>query len=151
METQRAVTFACGHDQVVTLVSSSWPAREDTLAVLRRSLCPACQRIARYEAACACTRRAGLLPLQAPSPEQTALAEIVRASLWGLLCPCRADDPGSQPLATLFNRHTRASFWLALRGWPLYRLNAELVEDLFLALLQPQQPSTSGEQVEESL
>jgi hypothetical protein len=151
MEMQHAVTCACGHDQVVSLVSLSLQVREDILAVLRRSLCPACQRIARYEAALACTQRAGLLPLQAPSPEQTALAEIVRASLWGLLCPCRADGPCSQALAILFNRHVHASFWLALRGWPLYRLTADLVEDVFLALLQPQQLSASGERVGESL
>lgn len=138
MMMQRAVKFACGHDQVVILVSSSVPACEETVAVLRRSSCPDCHRKDRYEAAHACTQRAGLLPLRAASPQQLALAEIVRGSLWELLCPYVTDHPCYQLLVTLFNRQTLASFWLALRGWPLYRLNSELVEYLLLNLLQPQ-------------
>jgi len=148
MAMEQAVTFACGHDQVVFLVSAPL-AREETVAVLRRSLCPLCQRRARYEAAYRRAQRASLLPLRAASPQQAALAEIVRASLWGLVCPCTVERPCCQPLAALFNRHTRASFWLALRGWPLYRFDSELVESLFLTLLQPQ--SRNWEKGEEPL
>ncbi len=146
---QQAVTCACGHIQMVSLVSSSAQACENILTVLRRSLCHRCQRKSRFEAAYACTQRAGLFPLQAASPQQVALAEIVRASLWRVFCPCTAERPCCQLLAALFNRQTRASFWLALRGWPLYRLTPEQMEDLMLKLLQSQSRE-AGKKVEES-
>lgn len=132
---EKTVTFGCGHKGSISLLGTS-QASEETLRLLRRSLCPACQRKSRYAAAHQCAGQVGLLPLQAGCLQHLALAEITRASLWHVLLPSHAGEPSCQLLTGLFNRQLQASFWLAMRGWPMYRANAELVEYLLLGLLQ---------------
>ena len=138
---EKRVTFGCGHTEGVSLLGTP-QAGEDTLRLLRRSLCPACQRKSRYAAACQCAQEAGLLPLQAGCIQHLALAEITRASLWHVLLPSHADEPSGRLLTGLFNRQLQASFWLAMRGWPMYRANAELVQHLLLGLLQQKRGKT---------
>ena len=133
---EKTVTFGCGHTEGVFLLGTP-QAGEDTLRLLRRSLCPACQRKSRYAAACQCAEEARLLPLQAGCIQHLALAEIIRASLWRLLVPSHADEPSCQLLTGLFNRQRQASFWLAMRGWSMYRLTVEQIVSLLLRLLQP--------------
>lgn len=139
---QQVVKHICGDTQVVDLVSLSPRTREEIVWRLRRFSCPTCQRRSRYEAAHQCAEEAGLCPLQARFPQQIALAEIIRASLWRVLLPPEADQQTSQLLAALFNRRSSASFWLALRGPATYRLDPAHVGCLLRSLLQPQRCET---------
>ncbi len=130
---QRKVKYACGDVQIVTLVGTP-PACEDPLRLLRRSLCPTCQRRSRYVAAYQCAVEAGLLPLHADNIQHLALAEIVRASLWRALLPADADDQASQFVVELFNQRLSASFWLSLRGIVIDRLTPTRRGSLLLSL-----------------
>jgi len=132
------VKYACGDTQVIDLLSSSLRTREDILQCLRHTSCPACLRKSRYEDAHRCAEEAGLCPLQAHLPQQLALAEIIRVSLWRALLPQEADQDARHLLAAFFNRRSSASFWLTLRGWAMYQLTPEQVGHLLLSLLQPQ-------------
>ena len=135
---QQMVTFGCGHRESVSLVGTS-PASEETVRLLRHSSCPACQRQSQYAAACQCAEEAGLLPLQAGCLQHLALAEITRASLWRVHLPSNVDKHPCQLVAALFNQQIQASIWLAMRGWPMYRANTELVKHLLLGVLQAEE------------
>lgn len=135
------VTYACGDECSVYLVSRAAQARRHTLHFLALSFCPDCQRHSRYAAAVRCAEEAGLLPLQqAGCSQHLALAEIIRASLWRLLS-LYVDSQATWLLATLFNRHPSAAFWLSLRGLSMQSRGevAEAVRAsaLLLWLLQP--------------
>ena len=131
---EKMVTFGCGHTKSVRLIGAS-QANKETLRLLVHSSCPTCQRRSRYAAASQCARVAGLLPLRAGSLRHLALAEIVRATLWRVLVASCTGEQSSHLLAALFNQHTQASFWLALRGWTLFRLTPEQRVSLLLRLL----------------
>ncbi|MGH2497585.1 MAG: hypothetical protein ACRDIV_23025 [Ktedonobacteraceae bacterium] len=131
---RRNVKYICGDVQTVILIGTPQGC-EETVRLLRRMSCPACQRQSRYAAASQCAKEAGLLPLHADCRQHLALAEIIRASLWRLLLPSEADEPSRQLLATLFNRHASASFWVSRRRWTLSRLTSEQVVSLVLSLL----------------
>ena len=133
---QRLVTYACGDTRLAHILSTSPQVREEIVLQLQRSSCPACQRRSRYEEARRRAEYVGLCPLQATYPQQLALAEVIRVSLWELLIPRHADEQSQQLLAMLFNRQTQASFWTSLRGWALYRLTCEQAGQLLLRLLQ---------------
>lgn len=131
---RRRVRFACGDRCMVHLVGTP-RACQETLQLLRHSLCPGCQRHDQEKAARQCAARVGLRPLRATSSQQLGLAEVTRASLWNLLLPPGADEQAHQLLAALFNRQLQATFWTPYRVWAMYRLDSEQAGEVLFRLL----------------